>query len=148
MTLPAGKLTAVLLAIGCLAACGGSSDYHPYHGDVGTNDVQGTWTAGCGGTIALKPSGVASLTDVPSYDEQKMFTDPKNLYSGEAHWYIFQGSGWKSNANPPTLDLVIHNFHNHLQFAAVKGKLGLALDIGPLDKDTYCKYTRSVSASK
>lgn len=142
MTPRASRLIAAISAIGCLAACG-SGDYHQYRGDVGTNDVQGTWTAGCGGTIDLEPGGIASLTNVPSYNEQKMFTDSKNLYSGEARWYIDQGSGWKSDTDPPTLGLVIHNFQNRMQFAAVEGKLGLALDIGPLDHDTYCKYTRS-----
>ncbi|ACU73505.1 hypothetical protein Caci_4644 [Catenulispora acidiphila DSM 44928] len=143
MTLPAGKLTALLLAVGCLAACGDSGNYRTYHGDVGTNDVQGTWTAGCGGTIELKPGGGASLTNVPSYNEQEKFTDANVLYSGDARWTISEGSGWKSDTNPPTLDLVIRNFSSPLQFATVKGKLSLALDIGPLDKDTYCKYSRS-----
>ena len=148
MTLHAGRLIAVLLTIGCLTACGDPGGYHRYRGDVGTNDVQGIWTAGCGGTINLKPDGVASLLNIPSYNKQKMFTDRQNLYSGEARWYISQGSGWKSDTDPPTLELVIRDFHNPLQFAAVKGKLGLALDIGPLDKDTYCKYTRSASVSR
>lgn len=122
----------MLLVIGCLSACS-SGDYHQYRGDVGANDVQGTWTAGCGGTINIEPDGIASLTNVPSYNAKEMFADPRNLYSGEARWHVYQGSGWKSDTDPPTLDLVIKNFHNPLRFAAVNGKLGLALDIGPLD---------------
>ncbi|MEY9935374.1 hypothetical protein ABH926_010055 [Catenulispora sp. GP43] len=141
------RLIAASLMIAGLAACD-NGNYHQYRGDVGTTDVEGTWTADCGGTIRLDHGGAATLTNVPSYDEQKMYTDPADLYTGRARWSISQNLGWTSDTEPPTLDLVIQNFDDPLEFAAVDGKLGLALDIGPLDRDSYCEYTRSAPTTR
>ncbi|WP_344667890.1 hypothetical protein [Catenulispora yoronensis] len=125
-----------VIVVAAIAACGGGDDYHAYGKPVSESEIQGSWTSDCGATMRLQPDGSAQVAGFP------LRGDLVAQYSGTARWNLYKGAGWTSVTDPPAVEVAADSTFESLKLAQVKGRFGLAAQIGHVDHERYCHFSR------